>query len=613
MRPRSLLDHSPSLTWYRAGSLLLAASVILGACDRGPAPTWSEDVAPILWGNCAVCHRPGEVAPFPLLTYEQAEKRASQIADVTASGFMPPWLPEPGHGDFAGERRLEPGQIETLRRWAEAGAPRGDPAELPPEPEWTPGWHLGEPDLVITASEPVVVPAEGRDVFRNLVLPMPVEERKWVRAVEFRSDNPVVVHHVILQVDDTGAARARDAADPGPGFGGMDLSDSRMPDGQFLGWTPGRVPDEGLPGVAWRLEPGMDLTVQLHLITTGRPEPVRPSVGIFFADEPPTRHPFGLMLGSQEIDIPAGAKGYEVRDSFRLPVDVEALGIYPHAHYLGDTMEVWAEPPAGGGADGATSPDRRIWLIKIDDWDFNWQDEYRYAQPVPLPAGSVIHMRFTYDNTADNPLNPHYPPRRVTYGYQSSDEMGFVLLRLLPGDRAERQRLQVAQLEHALEKRPGEWRARGRLGKELLAMGRLEPATRELTRALEEAPPGAPERGSMLTHLGQALGRAGRAGEALEALRRAVEEAPELPEARTNLGVALDMQGRVEEAERLYRQALELDPTSPEAHLNLARLLASRGRMEEARRHAEEALESLPPQSPRARALARSLGREVGP
>lgn len=590
-----------------AGCMLLLVGWALGACDRQPAPTWSEDVAPILWGNCAVCHRPGEVAPFPLLTYEQAEKRASQIADVTASGFMPPWLPEPGYGDFAGERRLEPSEIDTLRRWAEAGAPRGDLEQLPPQPRWTPGWQLGEPDLVVTPPEPFVVPAEGRDVFRNLVLPMPVEEGQWVRAVEFRSDNPVVVHHVILQVDDTGAARARDAADPGPGFGGMDLSDSRMPDGQFLGWTPGRVPDEGLPGVAWRLEPGMDLTVQLHLITTGRPEPVRPSVGLFFAEEPPTRHPFGLMLGSREIDIPAGEKGYEVRDAFRLPVEVEALGIYPHAHYLGDTMEVWAEPPPG--EEEAAGADGRIWLIKIDDWDFNWQDEYRYAEPLRLPAGSVIHMRFTYDNTADNPLNPHHPPRRVTYGYQSSDEMGFVLLRLLPRDRRDRQRLHLAQLEHALDKRPGEWRARATLGQELLSLGELPRAGRELARALEEAPAGAPERGSILTHLGHALGRLGRVEEAVEILRRAVQEAPELPEARTNLGVALEIRGRTGEAERLYRQALELDPGSPEAHLNLARLLAAAGRGEDARHHSERALEALPPDSPRARALERSLGR----
>lgn len=578
----------------------LFSLLFLAACHREPTVTWSRDVAPVLWKNCAACHRPGEIAPFSLLSYEEAEQRAAQIADVTRIGFMPPWLPEHGFGDFAGERRLTAEQIATLQTWAEEGAPEGDPADLPPPPTWTPGWQLGEPDLVVSMADPYVVPAEGRDVFRNFVLPLPVDERRWVETLEFRSDNPPVVHHVILQVDESGAARRRDAEDPGPGFGGMDLSDSHMPDGQFLGWTPGRVPDRGLPGVAWRLDPGTDLALQLHLTPTGRPEPVTATVGLYYADRPPTRHPFGLMLGSEEIDIPPGVDDYTIRDRFRLPVDVRALGIYPHAHYLGDRMEVWADLPGG----------EKEWLIKIADWDFNWQDEYRYREPVPLPAGSVIHMLYTYDNSAANPQNPNHPPERVTYGYQSSDEMGYLLLRLLPESRAGRDALHIAQLEHSLEKRPGEWRARGELGRLLLARGDLRRAEMELSRALEEAPPEASELGGILTHLGQVLGRTGRVDEALPLLKRAVDTSPDAPATHTNLGVALLAHGRIGEAEGEFRRALELDPSSPEALLNLARVLGATGRRDEAEEVVRRVLEILPPDSPLAERLRR--GRGVG-
>lgn len=582
-----------------AGVLLLAGSVLVASGPSAPTVTWSRDIAPIVWRNCIACHRPGGIAPFSLLEYEGAAKRARQIAEVTGRGFMPPWLPEPGPLRLAGERRLSEAEIATLRAWAAQGAPRGNPADLPPRPEWTPGWQLGEPDLVVAMQEPYVVPAEGRDVFRNFVLPMPVEEAAWVRTLEFRSDNPTVVHHVILQVDDTGAARRRDAEDPGPGFGGMDLSDSRMPDGQFLGWTPGRVPDEGLPGVAWRLEPGMDLAMQLHLTPTGKPEPVTARVGLYFADAPPTRHPYGLVLGSEEIDIPAGATDYTVRDAFRLPVDVDLLGLYPHAHYLAERMEIWAELPEG----------RRLSLLLIRDWDFNWQDEYRYAEPVRLPAGTELHMEYRYDNSAANPQNPHHPPQRVTYGYQSADEMGYLLLRLLPGSRADRDRLQIAHLAHSLAKRPGEWRARAVLGRMLLARGELGGAEAELRRALADAPPTEPAVGEILTHLGQVVGRAGRLGEALSLLERAVEQAPELAAAHTNLGVALLASGRLGEAETWLRHALELDPASPEALVNLAQVLYATGRPEEAEECLRRALDSLPPDSPLARRLRGRLER----
>ncbi len=413
----------------RLGLALYSVVVLclLVGCGGSPEPeiTYTRDVAPILFENCGACHRPGGAGPFSLLSYRGAKQRAKQIAQVTEDRYMPPWLPEPGFVELQGERRLSDGEIDTLRRWAEAGAPEGAPEDLPRVPEWPSGWALGEPDLIVE-SPPFKLVAEGADVFRNFVLPLEVPAVRYVRAVEFRPEDPRVVHHAVMQVDRTGSTRRLDAADPGPGYGGMFLGASERPDGHFLGWTPGHFPREAPEGLAWRLEPGMDLVLQLHMPPSGKPEIVRSQVGLYFTGEPPKREMFGLLLGTEEIDIPAGESDYVVEDRFTLPAQVSAFGVYPHAHYLGKSLHAWAEMPGG----------ERRWLIRIDDWDFDWQDEYRYQAPIRLPAGTPVVMRYTYDNSAANPQNPHHPPRRVTYGPESADEMAFLLLQTLP-DRPE--------------------------------------------------------------------------------------------------------------------------------------------------------------------------------
>ena len=416
---RGLLPTAVALA--TVGLILLIASFGCSPTSDEASVTFNRDVAPIVFRHCVVCHRPGESAPFSLLTYSEARKRAGLIASLTASRFMPPWQPERGTVEFQGERGLSDEEIELIRVWVEQGAVEGDAADLPAPPEFAEGWKLGEPDVVLTLQEPFMLPAEGVDVFRNFVLSIPVSTPRWVKAVELRPGNPRIVHHALIQVDRSRSSRRRDEEDPEPGFPGMDMAGSEAPGGLMVGWTPGKSPvvDERL---AWRLEPGSDMVVQLHMLPSGKPEPVAPKVGFYFTDEVPRDRAFSLLMHNDEIDIPAGEAGYVVEDSLMLPVAVEVLGIYPHAHYLATSVEAYATLPDGG--------DRL--LIRVPNWDFNWQDEYRYKQPLQLPAGSVIHMRYVYDNTSANVRNPNDPPERVRFGNRSFDEMATLTLQVLP-------------------------------------------------------------------------------------------------------------------------------------------------------------------------------------
>ncbi len=575
-------------------ALLLAA--LTAACaerardgaGRAPAaPTFARDVAPILHGNCAVCHRPGGAGPFSLLSYDDARRRATQIVEVTGSRFMPPWLPEPGEPGFVGERRLSEAQIETLRRWVDSGAPRGEPAEEPPPPEWPSGWSLGEPDLVLRMTESYVVPADGTDVFRNFVIPLPVDTTRWVRALELLPGNPRVVHHAVMGIDPTRLSRRLDAQDPGPGFGGMELGGADQPDGHFLGWTPGKAPDDGSGATAWRIGPSMDMVLQLHMVPSGRPETIDARIGLYCADGPPRRLPSVVMLSSTTIDIPPGAADYRVEDALRLPADVDVLGLYPHAHYLGKDLRAVATLPNGA---------ERV-LLHIRDWDFNWQDDYRFAEPVALPAGTLLEMRYSYDNSADNERNPNHPPRRVRYGPRSSDEMGSLLFQLLTRNESDRVALMEAKARHNLDKYPDNPRRWNDLGGALHAAGRPAEALPLYRRSLELAPDDADTH----FHLGHALADLGRADEALAGYRRALALDPAHARAHNNAGHLLLSRGRADEALEHLRSAVRIQPDLAMAHYNLGVILAEREDYDGALLHYGRAVEIEPE-----RALAHS-------
>jgi len=371
------------------------------------------------------------------------------------------------------------------------------------------------------------VPEHGRDLYRNLVAPIPVTEPQYVNAVEIRPGNARVVHHARMMVDTTGSSRAMDAEDSLPGFNGMDLSSkASIPDGFFIGWTPGKVPTRGPEDMAWRLAPGTDLVLQLHLRPKGRPEVVHPQVGFYFARRPPARIPTLIMLGSKAIDVPPGKADYVVADSFRLPVGVSALDVYPHAHYLATEMQGFARLPDG----------RIRWLLHIKDWDFNWQDEYRYQTPIPLPKGSTVIMRYTYDNSTGNPQNPNHPPKRVTYGPNSTDEMCDFVLQVVPAHPAD---LALLNRELAWKYTADDeaWYAQREL-----AAGQLS--------ALEDDPAGA------MRHYGIALNN--RVDAAVHAA----------------MADALASQGEFAQALLHAQAARTLEPTSPAALAAMARVLA---------------------------------------
>jgi len=389
------------------------------AAVAAAAPTFNKDIAPILYQNCSTCHRPGEVAPFPLLTYQDAAKRASLIALVTRKRYMPPWKPEPGFGEFAHERRLTEEQITRIQEWAQAGAPEGDPADTPAAPKFPEGWQAGEPDQVLKMSAPYSLRSDGPDQFRCFVLPMNLDKQSFVSGAEFRPGNPKIVHHALIFLDSTGTARRLAAASGGSGypcFGGPGFAGA----GLLVGWAPGYTPLPAQPALSLPVRPGTDVVIQIHYHPSGKPEQDQSSIGLKFSG-PPTKGRALLLAMNRYLDIPAGESHYVVKASVTVPQDAELWGITPHAHYLATDMKVNARLP-----DNSVIP-----LIWIKDWDFNWQGQYLYKQPIKLPKGTKIELEYVYDNSANNPHNPSNPPVRVRFGEQTKDEMALAFLGLV--------------------------------------------------------------------------------------------------------------------------------------------------------------------------------------
>jgi Flp pilus assembly protein TadD len=562
------------------------------------------------------------------LTYADARRWAPQILNATQSRFMPPWLPEPGYGDFADVRRLTDQDQALLKRWITGGMAEGDLKSAPAQPAYDTTWQMGKPDLILKVEKPFTLPAGGTDVFRNLILPYPLKQTHYIRAMEIRPGAPQVVHHANVVIDRTGSLRRQNPNDWQSGIPGMELlvdSGNRFePDSHFLFWkpdTPVLIEPEGMP---WRLDPGNDLILNIHLKPSGKPETLDAEVGLYFTPDPPTKQPMLLALERDDkLDIPAGDSNFVIEDSLTLPVDVDVLGAYPHAHYLGHDMQGWAILPDG----------EKKWLVWIRSWDIDRQSVYRYKEPLFLPKGTVLHMKYIYDNSAANPHNPHSPPIRVRAGNRSVDEMGHLWLQVLPvntpaGAPDPRLLLEEAWMRRRLEKTPTDRVDLYNLAGALAGQNKfveaaavfeqelkLDPNNARTLTALGAAQEGAGQFDQARDRYRSAIGLASPAdsggcdarfdlarmsvrraeyAEAEKEFRALLAACPEDAESRSGLGAALLGAGRSDEAAHEFRRALELDPGDFTALYNLGAMAADGGQTEQAAKLLEAALRAWP-------------------
>lgn len=376
-------------------------------------PTFSKEVVRIFQAHCQTCHHAGDVAPFSLTSFAEAKPYAALIKFMTQSREMPPWKPVDGCGDFKDERRLTAGEIDTLAKWVENGAPEGDRADLPQPLDFTGGWALGQPDAVYKLPEAFTPPA-GQDTYRCFPIPTGLTSTAYVRAVDTRPGDRETVHHVITFVDSTGASLALDAADPGPGyqcFGGPGFT---LPS-TLGGWAPGSRPLELPPDTAFQLAAGSRVVLQVHYHPHGgHPHPDQTEIGVYFAAQQPKSIMAILPIINNSFTIPPNNSSYVVAGSWPLPLPAAKLWwVAPHMHLLGKTMKVDAILPNG----------EKACLINIDDWDFNWQGSYMFKEPVVVPSGTLLTLQATYDNSSSNPRNPNNPPKAVSWGEETTDEM----------------------------------------------------------------------------------------------------------------------------------------------------------------------------------------------
>ncbi|MEM9884448.1 MAG: T9SS type A sorting domain-containing protein [Bacteroidota bacterium] len=387
---------------------------------------FSEHIAPIIYNKCMKCHRTGEIAPMPLTNYEEVSNWSNMIKFVTEIGYMPPWKPDPEYSKFLGANFLTKEEIRLIADWVEAGTPQGDPRLEPEKPVFPDGSQLGEPDLVLSFAEPYPHRGNNKDDYRIFVLPTALTEDKEIAALELRPGNRNIVHHALFTYDLTGRARQLDARDNRygyNGFGGFGVTDNPLEQVMLPGYVPGQSPRFYPEGIGQTLPAGADILVQMHYAPVPNAQSDSSTVNVFFKEEAVGREvqttylvPLpGILTNGPFVIRPNEIKQFECR--IQLNEKVSLISISPHMHLLGKNWEVYAQPPNGG---------ERIPLIKIDDWDFNWQGTYHFDRFIVLEAGTTIHAFATYDNTSDNPLNPNFPPKLVAWGENTTDEMFFL-------------------------------------------------------------------------------------------------------------------------------------------------------------------------------------------
>ena len=411
-------------------AMLIATTAVLPA-QSSVTPTFSGDVAPILYRNCVTCHRPGEIAPMSLLTYEQARPYARSIRERIELGTMPPWHAEAPPGTFLNERRLTAGEKETIGRWANNGAPQGDPKDMPPLPAFPEGWTIGKPDAVVTMAQPFDVPASGTIDYQYFSVPTNFTEDKWVQGIEIRPGVRSAVHHVLVFASEPGgAARLQPFVQSNPGGPGPAaqragpvvvaalrnrLQNAASMRGPLIATTaPGTNAMIFQPGAAMRIKAGSILTLQVHYTATGKPEKDRSSVGFIFANEPPKQEVHSASFINLQLTIPPGASNHRVDSQIEFTQDAHITALFPHTHLRGKSWEYHLIYPDG----------RDEVVLAVPHYDFNWQTYYEFAKPLAVPKGSKLLAIAHYDNSANNKANPN-PAVEVRWGDQTWEEMQY--------------------------------------------------------------------------------------------------------------------------------------------------------------------------------------------
>ena len=408
-------------------SIGVAGLSAAGANGAETVPTFTKDVAPILYEACVMCHRPGEVAPMSLISYRETRPWGRSIKNKVLSGEMPPWHADPTVGRFSNERRLTEAERDIIARWVDGGAPEGDADQLPPAPVFADGWQIGTPDVVIEMPTAFDVPAEGEVDYQYFSTPTQFTEDKWVQAIEVRPGARSVVHHILAFVQDPSgarpssayrqipigaaaeavAARARERGREGAGPGG--------PRRTLIGtMAPGTNPQVFEPDTAMRIPKGSELVFQLHYTAVGEAASDRSRVGLIFADAPPAREMRSGAFLNAYFEIPAGATDERVDTLIEFTQDVEVTALFPHSHLLGTRWEYRLTYP-----DGRTET-----VLSVPKYDFNWQAYYQFEEPLTVPKGARIEASAWYDNSAANKSNPD-PTIAVGWGEQTWDEMQY--------------------------------------------------------------------------------------------------------------------------------------------------------------------------------------------
>ncbi|MFZ9079136.1 MAG: tetratricopeptide repeat protein [Alphaproteobacteria bacterium] len=450
----------------------------------------------------------------------------------------------------------------------------------------TTDWLLGEPDLLLHFPQPYILPAGNTDAFRSFVIPNVSSTDLYVSALDFNLPNQHVVHHAEFRLDVTNHSREKELEDSDPGFRGMDNSTARFPDGHFVNWVPGKEISEARTDLAWRLPAGADLVVQLHMMPRETDALIQPQIGLYLSKGPAELNPEIIWLGSRWLPIAAGESNFKTSDNFVLPAPVEVISILPHCHTVCGSVNVWATLPNGSVRE----------LLHIEEWDFYKQIEKRFLEQLLLPAGTNLAVEFTYNNSSDNPQNPHSPPQAIQFGPRSDNEMADLWIQVFTQDDSDRITLRKNALDHIEERTlygleqqisidPSSTNYI-QLGLQYQNAGQTNDAVAQYQHALELTP----DNTAAVNHLAIALAELGRRGESQAQWARLIELNPDSASAHFDLGMSLAFSNQVSSAESHLQQAINLDPEFDSAFLQLGLMQAYLGRFDEALSNLQSAL-----------------------